>query len=163
MIWPVAERGRSWSRGGRSASVGTTRSIPMKAMCTGGAAVTRRPLPSLVTRTIEPVSATARLAPEMPTSSLEEDRPQRAACGGVEHGHVIRVRDAEPLVEQLSNVLPVRWTMGEMMCAGGSPRSWTMYSPRSVSTTRRPARSRAGLRPISSVTIDLDLATSVAP
>ena len=50
-----------------------------------------------------------------------------------------------------------------MMWLGGSPASWTMYSPRSVSITSKPAASRWGLRPISSPIIDFALATTVPP
>ena len=49
------------------------------------------------------------------------------------------------------------------MCTGCSPASWRIHSPRSVSTTSIPAPSSASLRPISSVAIDFDLATSFAP
>ena len=46
-----------------------------------------------------------------------------------------------------------------MMWLGGSWRSWMMYSPRSVSIGAMPSASRWSLRPISSDTIDFDLAT----
>ena len=48
-----------------------------------------------------------------------------------------------------------------MICAGGSPRNWMMYSPRSVSTTRNPASSSAWFNPISSLTMVLDLAINL--
>ena len=50
-----------------------------------------------------------------------------------------------------------------MMCDGASPRSWMMYSPRSVSIASIPAASSAWLRPISSEIIDLPLVTLLAP
>ena len=50
-----------------------------------------------------------------------------------------------------------------MMCEGVSPRSWMIYSPRSVSTGSMPAASSASLRPISSAIIDLPLVTLFAP
>ena len=50
-----------------------------------------------------------------------------------------------------------------MMCEGASPRSWMMYSPRSVSIGSIPAASSAALRPISSAIIDLPLVTLFAP
>ena len=56
-----------------------------------------------------------------------------------------------------------RWIAGVMMCEGRSPRSCTMYSPRSVSTTSHPAAASAGLSAISSVAIDLPLTTRRAP
>ena len=52
-----------------SASVGTTRSMPISATCTRGSADTSRAFPSFSTRTIEPVSATPKFAPVMPTSA----------------------------------------------------------------------------------------------
>ena len=53
--------------------------------------------------------------------------------------------------------------MGRMMCEGRSAASWTMYSPRSVSTTATPAASSASLRWVSSVTMDLDFTTRRRP
>ena len=52
---------------------------------------------------------------------------------------------------------------GAMICTGCSPASWRMYSPRSVSTGLIPACSSASLSRISSLAIDFDLATSLAP
>ncbi len=46
-----------------------------------------------------------------------------------------------------------------MMCEGVSPASWMMNSPRSVSTTSTPSASSTSLRWISSLAIDLPLAT----
>ena len=57
----------------------------------------------------------------------------------------------------------VRWTAGAMMWLGGSWRSWMMYSPRSVSTGVTPIFSRWSFSPISSDTIDFDLAIVRAP
>ncbi len=50
-----------------------------------------------------------------------------------------------------------------MMCDGRSSASWTTNSPRSVSTTRTPARSRPAFSSISSDTIDFDFTASVTP
>jgi hypothetical protein len=47
------------------------------------------------------------------------------------------------LLEKLGDVLPALWMAGVMIWEGRSPASWTMNSPRSVSTTRIPAASRA--------------------
>ena len=52
-----------------SSSVGTIFSIEASTMCTLGSDCVRSPLPSLVTMTEEPVSATRKLAPVMPTSA----------------------------------------------------------------------------------------------
>ena len=48
-------------------------------MCTGGSDVDSRPLPSLVTSTTVPVSATAKLQPVMPTSAAQERLAQLRA------------------------------------------------------------------------------------
>ena len=69
IFWPVPERVRSGSSTARSARSATTRSIPMIAMCTGGSDEHMRPLPSFVTSTIVPVSATAKLTPVIPTGA----------------------------------------------------------------------------------------------
>jgi len=53
----------------RSVNEGTTFSTPITATWTRGSEVTIRPLPSLVTRTTVPVSATAKLAPVIPRSA----------------------------------------------------------------------------------------------
>src|SRR5207247_2236908 len=54
----------------RSVIDGMTFSTPITATCTRGSEVAMRPLPSLVTRTTVPVSATAKLAPVMPRSAV---------------------------------------------------------------------------------------------
>ena len=53
----------------RSVIDGMTFSMPITATWRRGSVVTMRPLPSLVTRTTVPVSATAKLAPVMPMSA----------------------------------------------------------------------------------------------
>ena len=50
-----------------------------------------------------------------------------------------------------------------MMCEGISPRSWMMYSPRSVSTGVTPFSSRYSLSPISSEIMLLPLVAVLAP
>ena len=57
----------------------------------------------------------------------------------------------------------VTWTAGAMMWLGASPRSWMMYSPRSVSTGSMPFCSRKSLIPHSSEIIVLPLLTVFAP
>jgi hypothetical protein len=44
--------------------------MPVIAMCTSGTVVHMRPLPSFSTRHRVPVSATAKLTPESPTSAV---------------------------------------------------------------------------------------------
>ena len=62
-------------------SEATSRSIPMSATWTRGRLDTSRPLPSFVTRTIEPVSQTPKFAPVMPTSARMERLAQLAPRG----------------------------------------------------------------------------------
>ncbi|WBL36440.1 hypothetical protein O0235_02410 [Tepidiforma flava] len=53
----------------------------------------------------------------------------------------------------------LRWTAGAVMWLGPRPSRSTMYSPMSVSRTSAPASRSARVRPISSATMDFDLAT----
>ena len=132
-------------------------------MCTGGSEVTIRPLPSLVTRQMVPVSATAKLPPVMPTSAERNTSRSRRRAKAV-RAPGSSVRPSPPWRRNSSATWPrLRCTAGAMMCEGGSPVNWTIHSPRSVSTTSRPAAASAPLSPISSVTIDLALATRRAP
>jgi len=55
MFWPVAERVSSESSGGTCSSFSTIFSMPVMAICTGGAVVHMRPLPSFSTRHSVPV------------------------------------------------------------------------------------------------------------
>jgi hypothetical protein len=55
-------------------SFATTFSIPMMAMCIGGTLVDKRPLPSFSTSQSVPVSAAAKLTPEMPISASAKAR-----------------------------------------------------------------------------------------
>ena len=66
IAWPVALRGSSRRKVGKSAMRGRTFSIPTTARWTRGRIVPIRPFPSLVTRTTEPVSATRKFPPETP-------------------------------------------------------------------------------------------------
>src|SRR4030095_7962252 len=69
-FWPVALLARMARNTARSVMEGTTFSTPITATCTRGSEVAMRPLPSLVTRTTVPVSATAKFAPVMPRSAF---------------------------------------------------------------------------------------------
>ena len=70
MDWPVAERGSRRISVATSSSVGTIFSMPEMATCTFGSVVVSVALPSLVTSTTEPLSATKKLPPEMPMSAV---------------------------------------------------------------------------------------------
>src|SRR6266567_4236056 len=128
--------------------------MPNSAMWTGGSVTVRSALPSLVTSTTVPVSAMAMFAPLMPTTASMNfwRREMRAWCWMASTvGSVPKTRAASSLV---------RWMAGAMMCEGRVPVSWTMRSPRSVSTTSIPSDSRYGLSSISSEAIDLTLVTT---
>ena len=143
---------------------GMTFSTPMSATWIRGSEVTIRPLPSLVTRTTVPVSATAKLAPVIPMSawrnfSRSAFRATAVRTSGSASNSALAARR-----EKSSATCPfVLWMAGAMMCDGFSWASWMMYSPRSVSTGVTPACSSASLRSISSVAIDFDFTAIRTP
>jgi hypothetical protein len=122
--------------------------MPVMTTCTLGSVVTMRPLPSLVTSAAVPVSAIRKLAPEMPISARQEMLAQhRAGLPGHESGMSAEVRVSTGPAVLAWRIGPrprpmVLCTAGAMMCDGASPASWTMYSPRSVSTGRMPAAAK---------------------
>ena len=67
------------------------------------------------------------------------------------------------LAERRLDLGTVTCTAGAMMWEGISPRSWMMYSPRSVSTGVMPFAARWSLIPHSSAIIVLPLLTVRAP
>jgi hypothetical protein len=128
-----------------------------------GSEVTMRPLPSLVTSTTVPVSATAKLAPVIPMSAWRNfSRSALRATAVRTSGSAANSPWSSR--ENSSATCPlVLWMAGAMMCDGFSWASWMMYSPRSVSTGVIPACSRASLRSISSVAIDFDFTAIRTP
>ena len=64
---PVDERGSSWRKTSRSRNRGIAFSIPITVISTSGSVVHMRPFPSDSTTQIVPVSAAAKLAPEIAT------------------------------------------------------------------------------------------------
>ena len=103
-------------------------------MCTFGRVCVRSPLPSFVTITLLPVSATRKFAPVMPTSAARNVSRRLGARLGqdiaafVEHavGGQIGVGDLRNAASQSSRF---RWKAGAMMWLGVSWRNWRMYSP----------------------------------
>ena len=150
-----------------SSKVGTIFSIDVMTMCTGGRTCVRSPLPSLVTMTDVPVSAMRKFAPVIPTSAARnlERRIPRASFTSSRGSSRLRLgsRCVCSLRKSASTCALVRCTAGAMMWLGISPRSWMMYSPRSVSTGVMPLASRCWLRWISSATMLLPLVTVLAP
>src|SRR6267143_2492425 len=140
-----------------SSSEATTLSMPKSAMCTGGRVVVRSALPSLVTSMMVPVSAIDMLAPLMPTvASMNFSRSETRACCWM-------ASTVASVPKTLAASSFVRWIAGAIRCDGCVWVSWTIRSPRSVSTTSMPSASRKGLRSISSAAIDLTLVTTMRP
>lgn len=166
----VDERGRVWRNTSRSRQEGTTFSMPTTEMRVSGRVRHIRPLPSDSTTTRVPVSATMKLAPEMPTLARRNfSRRCSLAASASSAGLSVRPSGAErphlPISERkMSRISPrLRWIAGTRMCEGRSSPSCTISSARSVSYAEIPSASRASLRPISCVAIDLTLTTSVSP
>ena len=142
---------------------GMTFSMPMTATWIRGSEVTMRPLPSLVTRTTVPVSATAKLAPVIPMSAWRNfSRSWTLAAAVSTSGSAASRRPATSEIRSATCPL-VLWMAGAMICDGFSWASWMMYSPRSVSTGVTPAFSSASFSSISSVAMDLDLTAIRTP
>ena len=167
MSWPVAERASTRSNCAASFSVGTSFSSEAMTTWTLGRICVRSPLPSLVTMMEVPVSAIRKFAPVTPMSALRNfsrkmPRASASSCSGCERSRPAG-RSRCALRKSASTSSRVTWIAGAMMCEGASPRSWMMYSPRSVSIASMPSASIAALRPISSEIIDLPLVTALAP
>ena len=122
-----------------------------------------RPLPSLVTSTTVPVSATAKLAPVMPMSASRNFCRSSVLATFVSTSGSASKRPPSSLEKRSATCPLVLWMAGAMMWEGFSWASWMMYSPRSVSTGLTPACSRASLSSISSVAIDLLLTAILTP
>ena len=156
MDWPVPLRASSRRKTPRSFARGMTFSMPMQAMCSGGSEAPRSALPSLVQTTKPPVSAMAKLTPVRPACAARNFSRRCARAASVSF-----CGSASPLgVPSFSwNSSPISsfflWMAGITMWLGGSLASWTIRSPRSVSTTSMPRSIRYGLRWHSSVSIDL--------
>ena len=163
----MAERAKTLRMVVASSSVGTTFSRLAITMCTRGSAWVKSPLPSLVTMIEEPVSATRKLAPVTPTSAARKrsrriprasSTSSRGSSSERSGGRWLCWARKSASIKSL-----VRCTAGAMMWLGRSPRSWMMYSPRSVSTGVMPFASRCAFRSISSEIMDLPLVTVLAP
>ncbi len=166
----VEERGSSWRKTSRSRQVGTTFSIPTTEIRVSGRVRHIRPLPSDSTTTSVPVSATMKLAPLTPTLARRNfSRRCSRAASARSAGRSVRPSGAgrpQSAIRsrKMSRISPrPRWIAGTRMWEGRSSPSCTMSSARSVSYALMPAFSRASLRPISWVAMDLTLTTSRSP
>ena len=136
--------------------------MPIEATCTRGKVVPMSALPSLVTTTKPPVSAMAKFTPVRPAWA---ERNFWRRCWRAFSVRTVGSESPAGVPSFSWKSSPIssffRWMAGMTMWEGGSPASWTMRSPRSVSTTSMPRASRYGLRWSSSVSIDLDFTSSV--
>ncbi len=99
--------------------------------------------PSFVQTTTPPVSAIAKFTPVRPAwARMNRSRrwPRAASVSLVGSERPFGVPSLPWKSSPISSRL--RWMAGKMMCEGGSLRSWTIRSPRSVSTTSMPRASR---------------------
>src|SRR6266542_1556557 len=134
----------------------------MSAMWTGGTCVDIRPLPSFSTRHSVPVSATAKLTPEIPASASKNFlRRTRRAIAVSSSTSSVYFASRIFLPKSLAICCLFLWIAGMMMCDGVSPSSWMMYSPRSDSSDSMPRSSRKSFKCISSETIDFPFTTRV--
>jgi hypothetical protein len=147
----------------RSEKLRITFSTVITAMCTRGQVLQNRPFLSFVTTTSVPVSATAKLTPVIPRSPASMSARRWTRAHAVSSSRT--TGSGSPASTSSTDAIcsSVLWIAGVIMCDGRSPATWTMNSPRSVSTTRPPESSMAVLRSISSVAIDLPLMTLRAP
>ena len=163
----MAERGSTRMNTERSSRVGITFSMPAMTIWARGRVCERSPLPSLVKITEEPVSAIRKLAPVSPTSAPRNCSRSTARASAMISLPSESERSAGLSVWALRKASVhcsvATWIAGATIWLGDSPRSWRMYSPRSVSTARTPFSARNSLRPISSETMDLPLAMVFAP
>src|SRR3989442_1095231 len=135
----------------------------MRATCVRGRLVVRRAFPSFSRIRIVPVSATAKLTPEIPRSASANRR--RSACRAEEASVAKSLESSMPSCSANSAAIwpLVLWMAGTTMCDGVSPASWTMYSPKSVSIGSIPRRASPSFRWISSDAMLLLLTTVRAP
>ena len=101
-----------------SAKVATIFSMPMMATCTLGRVVTRRALPSLVTVRMDPVSATAMLAPEMPMSASRNLERSSSRATLTRRGMSVESRSSTSLENRSETSSLVMWMAGMTMCEG---------------------------------------------
>ena len=162
---PVDERGRSWRKTSRSCHVSITFSIPITVISVSGRVVHMRPLPSDSTTQIVPVSATAKLAPEIATRARRNAaRRWRRAASASSAGSSDRSGELQPLAEEIADLGTVLVDRRHEQVAMGARRRAGRSARRDRSRSAAiPARSRASLSRISSVASDLTFTTSAAP
>jgi hypothetical protein len=140
--------------------------MPITVISVSGSVRHMRPLPSDSTTSSVPVSATAKLAPEIATLA-RRNRSRRClrAAMASRRGSAVNSGSTPGISRRkISRISArLRWMAGTRMWEGRSPPSWTISSARSVSLASMPAASSASLSPISCVAMDLTLTTSVCP
>ncbi len=132
-----------------SRKAATSFSTPTMATWIRGRVVTRRALPSLVTITRLPVSATAMLAPEMPMSASRNLGRSLARANFTSLGMSGVCPGSTSWLNTSVTSSLVMWMAGMTMWDGVWPASWMIHSPRSVSATSMP--------PLPQVRVEVDL------
>ncbi len=141
------ERASSRRNTPRSAARGMSFSMPMQAMCMRRSETPRSALPSLVQTTKPPVSAMAKFTPVSPASAGRNFSRRCCRAASVRYfGSVAPAGVPSVRVEELADLLPLAcgWRAARCGWAARCP-SCTIRSPRSVSTTSMPCRSRNGI------------------
>ena len=147
-----------------SSQSATTRSIPITATWIRGWEVTSRALPSFSTMQTVPVDATPRFTPDTPIPACANFSRRRTRACATSPSRSSGTSSVPASSRKSAATCPrFRCTAGAMMCEGRSPASCRIHSPRSVSTTSMPASVSDSLSLISSVAMDLLLATTVTP
>src|SRR6266480_71367 len=161
--WPVALIACPRTRSAASSQRRTIFSRPIRAIWTFGTLVTRRPLPSFVSTTIDPVSATPMFAPVTPTFAARN-------CGRNRARTTDRMLDGSgaigsPYASESMRAIrsDVMWIAGNTRWDGFSPATWQRSSPRSVSIARIPSAARPWFISTSSEVRDFDLTRNSAP
>ena len=140
---PVPLRARRRRNTPRSWARGISFSTPMQAICRRGRLVPISALPSLVQTTTPPVSAMAKLTPVSPAwapMNLLRRWPRAASVRYLGSDAPLSVPSSMWKRSPISSRF--KWMAGMTMWLGGSLRSCTMRSPRSVSVTSMPRASR---------------------
>src|SRR5439155_645660 len=135
----------------------------IRATCTRGTLVTRRPFPSFVSTTMDPVSATPMFAPVTPTFASRNWGRSRARTADkiLEGSGAIGSPYASVSIRAIRS--EVMWIAGKTRWEGFSPATWQRSSPRSVSMARMPSAARPWFNSISSEVRDFDLTRYLPP
>ena len=164
-VHPLGGRASAAAAGGRPrgpARSGSPSRSPSPRSASRAASGTSGRCPPTRRRTSVPVSATAKLAPLMPTLASRNSLPQVAPGGGGQRARVVGqvVGRVVELARRKSSRISARflWIAGTRMCDGRSSPSWMISSARSVSIAWMPRAASASFRPdlLGGQRLDLD-------